>query len=341
LIIGDRETSLMRLQTISRTKAALSNTTQVLLSEDISHYINEDFLLIPNTSFKRKIIRLLAPHALRLQQAKAQKLLGCEVPFHFTLLSYGERFAHDASLSALLKLTRSDTINNVLIPGCYLASEDVQFWLRQGVRRLEGIDVHSLQAIWAYILPKLRVRYNAEINFRQASIESLPFEDGMFDLIASSAVLEHVRNIEEMTKETARILRPGGWAWHDFGPLYYSYGGDHCSAAYGNMAGYDHLLMNEEEYQKRINDQSFFDQQIDPNLPFWALRNQFSFATALEYVLAFEKKFEIRHLVIKLNEEGILFRQLHAERWNQLLTAGVSEIDLLIKSLAVVLRKKS
>ncbi len=45
--------------------------------------------------------------------------------------------------------------------------------------------------------------------------ESLPFRNGFFDLVISSAVLEHVGDIEETIREMFRVLKPGGKIYHE------------------------------------------------------------------------------------------------------------------------------
>lgn len=42
-------------------------------------------------------------------------------------------------------------------------------------------------------------------------LQALSMADGMFDLVSSNEVLEHVPSIDEALKELARVLRPGGW----------------------------------------------------------------------------------------------------------------------------------
>ena len=44
-----------------------------------------------------------------------------------------------------------------------------------------------------------------------ADITALPFEDGAFDAILCSHVLEHVEDDRAAMAELARVLRPGGW----------------------------------------------------------------------------------------------------------------------------------
>lgn len=330
----------MRLETIREVKRRVCAGVQQYSFKDISRQIVDPSVLLPIESFKRKLARLVAQPALSLQQSALRRRVNVSLNVHCDFLCIEDRFGTDASLAFLLRHTRVGPATRVLIPGCYVGAEDVQFWLQRGVKHLDGIDVYSLQERWDRIVPELRRFFDADVSFRQGAIEAIPFPDESFDLIASSAVLEHVRNLKVMVDETSRVLRPGGRAWHCFGPLYYSFGADHCIAAYGDEAGYDHLLLDEDEYQKRIRNQAFFDGQPDPNLPFWALQQQFSFATAAEYLNEFSRRFHLEFVVVKLSAKGLAYRQAYPEKWAQLINAGVEERDLLIKSLAVVLRKK-
>jgi ubiquinone/menaquinone biosynthesis C-methylase UbiE len=53
-------------------------------------------------------------------------------------------------------------------------------------------------------------RRRVEADFRQGNLERLPFEDGEFDLVLCSQVIEHVLDGDAAIDELARVLRPGG-----------------------------------------------------------------------------------------------------------------------------------
>jgi 2-polyprenyl-3-methyl-5-hydroxy-6-metoxy-1,4-benzoquinol methylase len=61
----------------------------------------------------------------------------------------------------------------------------------------------------------------------QASVSSLPYAEGSFDLVASVGVLHHVPDTLDAIRRLARLVRPGGWLY-----LYLYYRLEGRSAAY-------------------------------------------------------------------------------------------------------------
>ena len=159
----------------------------------------------------------MATSALAMQQSRLARLLVCPLSFDVDALCLDERFGDDASAVAMFQVMAGRRPERVLVPGCYLGGEDVQFWLRRRVKRLDGVDLNSLAARWSVIVPELRREFCSEVHFQQAPLEKLPFSEECFDVIATTGVLEHVQNLGAISSETARVLKRGGVAWHRFG----------------------------------------------------------------------------------------------------------------------------
>jgi SAM-dependent methyltransferase len=80
----------------------------------------------------------------------------------------------------------------------------------------------------------------------------VPPEDlGSFDAVVSDAVLEHVPDMKAFARGAEAALKEGGIFYASWGPLWYGPGGDHV--AWGEGASlYSHLLLDSEEYRKRL-----------------------------------------------------------------------------------------
>ena len=74
----------------------------------------------------------------------------------------------------------------------------------QRVERVVGIDLEdpAIQAEWAK-------RQAPNLSYRVMKAESLPFEEGDFDLAAAIEVLEHVPDPEHTVAQMARVARGG------------------------------------------------------------------------------------------------------------------------------------
>jgi len=66
----------------------------------------------------------------------------------------------------------------------------------------------------------------ANLRFLQADGQALPFADRSFDVVLSHAVIEHVADALLYLRESARVLKPGGWMYLSTAP-YLSFAGAH------------------------------------------------------------------------------------------------------------------
>jgi len=79
--------------------------------------------------------------------------------------------------------------------------------------RLEGVDAAAEMIRYA----RAALPAGSRITFAQATAESLPFPDGVFDLVFSTMTYHHWAAQRQGIVEVARVLAPGGrWLLADF-----------------------------------------------------------------------------------------------------------------------------
>jgi ubiquinone/menaquinone biosynthesis C-methylase UbiE len=71
------------------------------------------------------------------------------------------------------------------------------------------------QFLRAEILATGATLHTCDLNFGpgvdfEADVSDLPFEDGVYDIVLNTQVLEHVKDPGQVCKELARVLKPGG-----------------------------------------------------------------------------------------------------------------------------------
>jgi len=88
---------------------------------------------------------------------------------------------------------------------------------------------------------------------RTSADNMVPIPDKSYDLVVSWSALEHIPNPEKAFEECLRILKPGGYLYLQFGPLYYSPWGYHHYSLL--RCPYLHLLFPEyliHEYGRKL-----------------------------------------------------------------------------------------
>jgi ubiquinone/menaquinone biosynthesis C-methylase UbiE len=74
--------------------------------------------------------------------------------------------------------------------------------------KVVGVDVN--QGYVEFARDKAAAEGLANLSFEQGDVQSLPFEDGSFDVVLSQAVLFYLPRPEDAVREFHRLLRPGG-----------------------------------------------------------------------------------------------------------------------------------
>jgi SAM-dependent methyltransferase len=158
---------------------------------------------------------------------------------------------------------RFDNCQTVLDAGCG-SGRNITYFLQNGFS-VYGVD-QSEHAV------ELSKRLSADLcpdhlpdNFKLAAVESLPFDDGQFDLVICSAVLHFANDAEHfdsMLRSLWRVLKPGGYF---FARLASDIGIETLVQPLGNYRyllpdGSERFLVNEEillEYTRELGAQLY------------------------------------------------------------------------------------
>ncbi len=130
---------------------------------------------------------------------------------------------------------------------------DLGIFLRYAPRELVALDIVD----YVRDLPNVASRHGLRLDalpsnfvFVNQSAESIPYEDGYFDLIISWGSVEHIKDgYRRVLDEIWRVLRPGGLFFVNPG-LYFSSQGSHLGEFFSEP--HHHLKMNEETMRKHV-----------------------------------------------------------------------------------------
>lgn len=331
----------MRLEEIEKLKRELNGNVQHLMSalhkqelNPMSHYKSR----IPSR-IKFLISPIIFPFFSYLNKRNFNFNLGIKN----YMIGVGHRFQYEFMKNKLLTSISSNNELCVLLPGTQFNSKECRDWLscnRAGCVHL--MDIFDWNEGFENASDILTRWYGTDIEFNHGALDQLPFDGETFDVIETRAVLEHVGNMKASVKEMARVLKTDGIAFHSFGPLYFSYGGDHTISSYGTAFGFDHLLLDDKEYYLKIHDESFYGGlgKVISDSRFWAIQGIFSYLKVIDYLNYFKSYFDILYCLVSVSSEALLFKKNYPEKWEQLKSAGLGEQDLLIDGIQVILKKK-
>lgn len=177
---------------------------------------------------------------------------------------------------------------NLLIVGCG-TGHDVPSWMDHRPATVTGVDYFNYDKAWSLLRQQAARDFpGTKLDFVPADLAALsPFLAAAFDMVGSDAVFEHVRDLPSVLREFRRVLRPGGLVYATFGPLWYSWGGDHVSGSDEIANGFNHLLLDSDAYRRYL-------QKFGPCTPpdhdwrIWINHSMFSYLRPLQYLTALE-----------------------------------------------------
>ena len=219
---------------------------------------------------------------------------------------------------------------------------DVFTWAKMRPKSIIAIDLFEFNE-WEDVAKKCKDKWNVKVDFFAASLNSIPnIKSNSIDLIVSDAVYEHCQDMEGVIKESNRVLKVNGLIYANYGPLYYSAGGDHISGNDDLSNRFNHIMLKKSEYKKYIKSMKLDNEDIQGGYRYVEL-DLFSKLTTQEYIDIYKNNsFQIEDLWIEINSQAIKFKKKFPDKFNNLLKylpEKCSKKDLFIKSHHIKIKK--
>lgn len=218
---------------------------------------------------------------------------------------------------------------DVLVFGCG-TGKDVPSWLVHRPRRLVGFDYFAYPDEWAALKA---AHPGANLDFHRQPEGEATVSPESFDVLASDAVLEHLRDAKGYLVALMRLLKPGGLFYSSFGPTWFGPGGDHLSGYDGLGNVYAHLEKSPADYQAYVeafSPPALDRPEDDPRL--WIRHDLFSRLTLEEYLALFEPcGLEPLFVSYIVDPRALAFRKRHPDRYAALMKStgrGPEDLDL-------------
>lgn len=249
---------------------------------------------------------------------------------------WGHRGFEYERLRGRLNKYRRIRSSSVLVLGCG-TGRDVASWMSYEPACLLGVDLFNYAAAWRQI----ELKYDRKLKCIQGDIANLAcVADGAFDIVGSDAVFEHVRNLDDVLRESHRVLKQNGLLYASFGPLWHCFGGDHISGHDRISSGYNHLLLRRQDYLRYLADAGdFIHSEHDGRT--WVENDLFSYLKIDEYLTRLtDTGFSALHLGVVVEPRAIKYLANYPGSRDRLLSLA-GELDLITAGLSVICRKVS
>jgi len=298
---------------------------------------------IEKTPFKEKLKMIVRRYAypiyVKLREGKVERKFELKKKYGFDKILLGQKgndyASHRKNLNRYCQI--KDKI--ILIVGCG-TGEDLESWLAYNPKKIIAVDYLNYEKAWKIRKKHLSKKYKTEIVFHQGDAENFDLiGDGTIDIIASDAVYEHLRFFNKVMKELYRVLSKNGVMYATFGPLWYCYGGGHTSDLGSFDKGYNHILLERNDYEKYLQTLGEYD-ELKPDGRLFHYNDLFSYLTTKQYLDAFnEAGFKKLFSSVMVGEKPIKFKKLYPDKFD-LLVKKYGVEDLNIEALSIVYVKK-
>ena len=283
--------------------------------------------------FKDHVRRWIYPVAIPLLALLLRRRFAVPgIPREWTLV-WGARGQGGRYMVSRVNHARRIRGADVLLLGVGLGRE-IEFWAPYRPRRILGVDILNFREAWEVLKHGYK---SLNLDFLQAPADSLAdLADASFDIITTENVFEHVKDLPALIAECKRVLRPGGVLFTTFGPLWYSWSGDHFSGEIEGGHGFLHLVGNLEDYKAWTREFAFREgQRADGRV--WLLQDLFSYLRPKQYVECCGRCFTVTDVRAHLSPQAWDFRQKRPEEFAEICRRhGLADWEPIVAGLEIL-----
>lgn len=217
---------------------------------------------------------------------------------------------------------------------------DLESWLKYEPKKIIAVDYFNYSRAWKMRKEQFKNKYKTEINFLQADVTDLKLiQDNSIDIIGSDAVFEHINKFSEAIQELTRVLNTNGILYSNFGPLWHAWGGDHISGTDDFKNAYNHIRLNEKDYQEYLDSFGEFSHSEHDGRT-WIKNNLFSYLKPKEYLAILDRNKLIRkYTSCVIDSRSLKYRAMYPDVFS-VLARKFEENTLLISGMTIIYAKK-
>ncbi len=295
---------------------------------------------------KRSIGRILYPIQNRLSRISTEFKL-CSIGAdpnptpRPTSISFGQKGTSiEILLSRLVRMTGTGA--SFASFGCGLSQELITVAKYLRPRSIIGYEFFNYRRAWDHVIKRIKREFGIPVTFIQADLRQ-PFQPEHLpvDILFSSAVLEHLRDMDDSFRIVRPLLRPDGWFAALWGPMWHSFSGDHIAAELGEDFGFEHVRLSPAEYWDFYRQHPRNRDSVARGETTWLEHGLSNFALYNSYIESIAKYFgEIRQLHWQLSPEAFRWRDRRRADWNAILAEHpyLNPLDLVLQCATLIAR---
>jgi len=232
------------------------------------------------------------------------------------------------------------------IKGCTIliigigTGRDLESWLNYKPKKIIAVDYFNYAKAWKMRINQYKNLYDTKIEFLQADITDLnSLKENSIDIIGSDAVFEHINQFAKAITELKRVMSNNGVLYANFGPLWYSWGGDHISGTDHPKNAYNHIRLDEDKYHQYLDSFGEFSHSEHDGRT-WIKNNLFSYLKPKEYLGTLKNKGLVSlYSSCTIDEKTVAYQKTYPEKYQEL-SQKFDEENLLVSGMTIIYAKK-